>query len=102
LLANQIITSDADIQAIFNFCLPFATNGGAGTWLDAFAYGFDDMVRGKSFDDMAYVLIDHLDNLKKGRTNWPTIKRIRQDINNLTDLTNEQLKDVKEIVDVES
>jgi CRISPR type III-B/RAMP module RAMP protein Cmr6 len=100
--ADQIITSDADIQAVFNFCLPFATNGGAGTWLDAFAYGFDDMVRGKIFDDMTSVLIDHLDNLKKGRTNWPTIERIRQDINNLTDLTDEQLKDIKEIVDMES
>lgn len=97
--ADQIITSNADIQAIFNFCLPLAVNGVTGTWLEAFAYGFDDMVRGKSFDDMASMLIDHMDQLKNSRTNWPTIDRIRQDIQKLTDLTAEQRMELDTIID---
>ncbi|MBI5591685.1 MAG: type III-B CRISPR module RAMP protein Cmr6 [Deltaproteobacteria bacterium] len=102
LKANQINTSDADIQAIFNFCLPLATNGVPGTWLEAFAYGFDDMVQEKSFDEIASVLINHLDNLNKGLTNWPTLERIRQDIKLLPSLTAKQLMELEAYVDMES
>jgi CRISPR-associated protein Cmr6 len=97
---KQIDTSDADIQAVFNYCLPLAVNGIAGTWLEAFAYGFDDMVRGKNFDDTASVLIDHLDILKKRLANWPTIERINNDINVMTGMTDDQLMELKEIVDL--
>jgi len=99
---GAIDTSDADIQAIFNFCLPLAKNGIIGTWLEAFAYGFDNMVWGKSFDDMSSVLIDHLGNLKKGLTIWPTIERIRQDMKKLPGLTAEQLMELEAYVDMES
>jgi CRISPR type III-B/RAMP module RAMP protein Cmr6 len=94
---SDINTSDPDIQAIFNFCLPLAANGIANTWLEAFAYGFDDMVRGKNFDDAAGVLIDHMDHLKKKKVVWPAVERILQDIPKLRNMTANECADLEEI-----
>ena len=97
--ARAINRRDPDIQAIFNFCLPLSQGDIQNTWLHAFAFGFDDMVQGKTVDDIGYILIDHLEKLKTQKAVWPTIDRIRQDIANLDDLTEEQKSDLLAIIE---
>lgn len=57
--SSRIDKSDPDVQEFFGYCLPLAGGEIRGTWLEAFAFGWEDVFRGKTAKEIELLIIGY-------------------------------------------
>lgn len=82
--AGKIDTTTPDIQAIFKLCRPLVPNGDVeGTWLASFAPSAEDMLAGKTAQEIETLLLDY-------KEAWPPLKDFRNAIEKHPGLSKEE------------
>jgi CRISPR-associated protein Cmr6 len=87
---TSIDATDSDIQAIFEYCLPLAPQGKPeGTWLAAFQYGAEHLLKGLSADGISELIMGY-------ERNFPHLESFENAIEERTDLTAKEKADCLE------